>query len=88
MVLQLLSNKYFIFCKKPVDFTSTTNLEFLYFDAKFLAMSNPILSEKISLPFSSTTPHLSPSPSKPKPISALFSLTTFAMREAFLNFQD
>ena len=46
------------------------------FDDKFLAIIKPILSEKISLPSLSITPQRSPSPSKPKPISALFSLTT------------
>ena len=56
----------------PVDFMSTTNFEFLYLEERFLAISKPILSEKISLPFSSTTPKRSPSPSKAKPISALF----------------
>ena len=39
--------------------------------------SKPTLSEKISLPLSSITPTRSPSPSKPNPISALFSLTHF-----------
>ena len=38
---------------------------------KFLAISKPILSENISLPSLSKTPTLSPSPSNPKPISAL-----------------
>ena len=51
------------------------NFESLNFDDKFLAINKPILSEKISLPLLSITPHLSPSPSKPKPISALLSLT-------------
>ena len=51
--------------KRPVDFTSTINFEFLYFLARFLAINKPILSENISLPFSSITPHLSPSPSNP-----------------------
>ena len=45
---------------------------------KFLAINNPILSEKISLPLLSITPTLSPSPSKPKPISALLSFTALA----------
>ena len=37
------------------------------------------MSENISLPLSSITPTLSPSPSKPKPISALFSFTALAI---------
>ena len=46
---------------------------------KFLAINKPILSENISFPSLSITPTLSPSPSKPKPISALFSFTDFAI---------
>ena len=38
-----------------------------------------ILSAKISLPLLSITPTLSPSPSKPKPTSALFFFTHFAI---------
>ena len=59
----------------PVDLTSTTNLDPLWFEDKFLAINNPILSEKISLPLLSITPTRSPSPSNPNPISALFSFT-------------
>ena len=51
----------------------------LCFD-KFLAINNPILSEKISFPVLSITPTRSPSPSKPKPISALLSFTALAYR--------
>ena len=55
------------------------NLEFLCFVDKFLAISKPILSENISFPSLSITPTLSPSPSKPKPISALLSFTALAI---------
>ena len=53
------------------------NLELLCLVAKFLAINNPILSEYISFPLSSITPQRSPSPSKPKPISASLSFTAF-----------
>ena len=45
----------------------------------FLAINNPILSAKISLPLLSITPTLSPAPSKPNPTSALFVFTHFAI---------
>ena len=51
----------------------------MYLLERFLAISNPILSENISFPCSSITPHLSPSPSKPNPISALLSFTALAI---------
>ena len=70
-MLSLLNN--------PVDFTSTINLEFLCLFERFLAISRPILSENISFPCSSITPHLSPSPSKPNPMSALLFLTASAI---------
>ena len=76
MLSQLYCFKILSLAKSPVDFTSTMNFEPLYFGARFLAINKPILSEKISLPLLSTTPTLSPSPSKPKPTSASFSLTT------------
>ena len=58
------------------------------FVAKFLAINNPILSEYISLPLSSITPHRSPSPSKPKPISAYYLLQLLLLHEAFQDLQD
>ena len=75
MVLHSLFLRILSYLNSPVDFTSTINFEFLYLSDRFLAMSKPILSENISFPFSSMPPHLSPSPSKPKPTSALFFLT-------------
>ena len=63
------------FANNPVDFTSTINLDFLYEAERLRAINKPILSENISLPLLSITPTLSPSPSNPKPMSALFSLT-------------
>ena len=42
-----------------------------------LYSTDEVLSENISFPSLSITPHRSPSPSKPKPISALLSLTAF-----------
>ena len=63
----------------PVDLTSTINVAPLCFGARFLAIKSPILSENISSPKLSITPTLSPSPSNPKPTSALFSFTALAI---------
>jgi len=67
------------FSNIPVDLTSTTNFVFLLFSEIFLAIKRPILSANISFPLLSTTPTLSPSPSKPNPTSALFSFTHLAI---------
>ena len=75
----MFSFKISSFEYKPVDLTSTINFEFLWCLDKFLAISKPILSENISFPLLSITPTLSPSPSNPKPISALLSFTALAI---------
>ena len=75
IVLQLFFKRTLSFEYKPVDLTSTTNMDPLCFEDRFLAINKPILSEKISFPLLSITPTRSPSPSKPKPISAPLSFT-------------
>ena len=64
---------------RPVDFTSATNSAFLCFAEMSRASMTPTLSAKISSPSLSTTPQRSPSPSKPRPTSALLASTASRM---------
>ncbi len=65
--------------KRPVDFTSATKTGFSNCVARSRASITPTVSAKISWPSLSTTPQRSPSPSKPRPTSALCFTTASAM---------
>ena len=64
---------------RPVDFTSATNTALACCAERSRASITPTLSAKISWPSLSTTPQRSPSPSKPKPTSALCASTASLM---------